>query len=42
MIPWDTICIDLVSPYTATGQYGNGRILNAMTYLLTQSHLVLR
>ena len=33
LIPWDTLCIDLVDPYTVTDQKGNDRILNAMTFV---------
>ena len=33
LIPWDTVCIDLVGPYTVTDQRGNDRILNAMTFV---------
>ena len=33
LIPWDTVCIDLVGPYTVTDQKGNGIILNAMTFM---------
>ena len=33
LIPWDTVCIDLVGPYTVTDQKGNDRILNAMTFV---------
>ena len=30
---WDTVCIDLVGPYTVTDQKGNDRVLNAMTFV---------
>ena len=33
LILWDTICIELVGPYTVTVQKHNGRILNAMTFV---------
>ena len=33
LIPWDTVCIDLIGPYTVTDQKGNDRILNAMTFV---------
>ena len=32
LIPWDTVFIGLVSPYTTTDQKGNDRILNAMIF----------
>ena len=33
MTPWETVCIDLVGPYTVTDRSGNDRILNAMTFV---------
>ena len=33
LIPWDTVCIDLVGPYTVTDQKGNDRNLNAMVFI---------
>ena len=33
LIPWDTVCIDLVGPYTVTNQKDNDRFLNAITFL---------
>ena len=33
MIPWETICIDLVGPYTDTDKLGNDRTLLAMTFV---------
>ena len=33
MTPWETVCIDLIGPYTVTDRSGNDRILNAMTFV---------
>ena len=33
LIPWDTVCIDLVGPYTVTDQKGNSRIVNVTTFM---------
>ena len=33
MIPWETVCIDLVGPYTVTDKFGNDRTLLAMTFV---------
>ena len=33
MTPWETVCIDLVGPYTVTDRLGNDRILTAMTFV---------
>ena len=33
MIPWDTVCVDLVGPYTVTDQTGTDRTLMAMTFI---------
>ena len=33
MIPWETVCIDLVGPYTVTDKTGNDRTLLAMTFV---------
>ena len=33
MIPWETVCIDLVGPYTVTDKLGNNRTLLAMTFV---------
>ena len=33
MIPWKTVCIDLIGQYTVTDKSGNDRILNAMTFV---------
>ena len=33
LIPWDTVYIDWVGPYTVTDQKGNGIILNAMAFV---------
>ena len=33
LIPLDTVCIDLIGPYTVTDQKDHGRILNAMTFV---------
>ena len=33
LIPWDTLCIDLVGPCTVTDQKYNDRILNAITFV---------
>ena len=32
MIPWETVCIDLVGPYTVTDKLGNDRTLLAITF----------
>ena len=33
MIPWETVCIDLVGPYTVTDKLGKDRTLLAMTFV---------
>ena len=33
MTPWETVCIDLIGPYTVTDRLGNDRILNTMTFV---------
>ena len=33
MIPWETVCIDLIGPYIVTDRSGNDRILNATTFV---------
>ena len=33
MIPWETICIDLVGPYTVTDKLGNDRTLLTITFV---------
>ena len=33
MIPWETVCIALVGPYTVTDKLGNDRTLLAMTFV---------
>ena len=33
MIPWDTVCVDLVGPYTVTDHTGTDRTLMAMTFI---------
>ena len=33
MVPWETVCIDLVDAYTVSDKLGNVRILNAMTFV---------
>ncbi len=33
LISWDTVCIDLIEPYTVTDQKGNDRILNTMIFV---------
>ena len=35
LIPCDTVCIDLVGPYTVTDQKGNNGILNALAFVDT-------
>ena len=31
--PWDTVCVDLVGPYTVTDSTGKDRTLMAMTFI---------
>ena len=33
MTPWETVCIDIIGPYTVTDRSGNDRILNAMAFV---------
>ena len=33
MIPWDTVCVDLVGLYTVTDHTGTGRTLMAMPFI---------
>ena len=33
MTPSETVCIDLICPYTVTDRSGNDRIVNAMTFV---------
>ena len=33
MIPWDTVCVDLVGPHTVTDHTGTDRTLMAMTFI---------
>ena len=33
MTPWETVCIDLIGPYTVTDRSVNDRILNTMTFV---------
>ena len=33
MTPWETVCIDLIGPYTVTDRLCNGRILNSITFV---------
>ena len=33
LIPCDTVCVDLIGPYTVNDQKGNDRNLNAMTFV---------
>ena len=33
MIPWDTVCVDLVGPYTVTDHTGTDHTLMAMAFI---------
>ena len=33
MVTWDTVCVDLVGPYTVTDHTGTDRTLMAMTFI---------
>ena len=33
MVPWETVCIDQVGPYTVTDKKGKGRALLAMIFV---------